>query len=105
MPDSTDMYSSNKNTHLPGEYGSIYVYKEDFRPFYTYEEINQQQQEATNFIERVRLEQQLQFEERKREKEKIEREKREQANRKAWEEIKKNLKGPKNVVEYDDVLY
>lgn len=79
---SLDRYNSAKNTHLPGEYGSIYIYKDDFQSCnFTYEQIEQWQQEATDFLERLKLKQQLELEEKQREREAIERKKNEEMKR------------------------
>ena len=103
-PDSLDRYNSVKNTHIPGEYGSIYVYKDDFQPCHiSHEQILQWQQESIDFLERLRLKQQLQAEERQREKEAIERKEREEMYREADEKIK-NLNGPRDVDKYIDVF-
>jgi hypothetical protein len=102
-PDTIDRYSSFKNKHIPGEYGSIYVHKNDFRPFYTHEQISQWQQEATNFLERLKLTEKLKSEEKQREKEAIEREKREEMYKRAHEEMKKHLK-PRGVNKYHDTF-
>jgi hypothetical protein len=97
MPDTLDRYNPYPNTHIPGEYGSIYVYKDDFRPLHTHEKIMQWQQEATNFLERQRLIEQLQLEKKRKEKEAFEKIEKEEMHRKAAEAIK-NLRGPKEVI-------
>lgn len=102
MPDTIDRYNSVKNTHIPGEYGSIYVYKDDFQSCnISYDQLVQWQQEATAFIDRVKLLQQIKSEEKKREQEEIERKEREETSRE--DEKIKNMKY-QHVEEYIDVL-
>ena len=54
-PDSLDKYNIHTNQYFPGEYGSIYVYEDDFTPRYTHEEIEIKQKEVEKELQRQQL--------------------------------------------------
>jgi hypothetical protein len=55
-PDSLDKYNIiHANQYFPGEYGSIYVYEDDFTPRYTHEEIEIKQKEVEKELQRQQL--------------------------------------------------
>jgi len=55
-PDSLDKYNViHANQYFPGEYGSIYVYEDDFTPRYTHEEIEIKQKEVEKELQRQQL--------------------------------------------------
>jgi hypothetical protein len=54
-PDSLDKYNIHARQYLPGEYGSIYVYEDDFAPMYSHEEIEIKKKEVEKELHRQHL--------------------------------------------------
>jgi hypothetical protein len=54
-PYSLDRYNIHANQYLPGEYGSIHVYEDDFTPRYTHEEIEIKKKEVEKELHRQQL--------------------------------------------------
>lgn len=54
-PYSLDKYNIHANQYLPGEYGSIHVYEDDFTPRYTHEEIEIKKKEVEKELQRQQL--------------------------------------------------
>jgi hypothetical protein len=51
-PDSLDKYNIHARQYFPGEYGSIYVYEDDFTPIYSHEEMEIKQKEVEEELQR-----------------------------------------------------
>lgn len=54
-PDSLDKYNIHARQYFPGEYGSIYVYEDDFTPMYSHEEMEIKKKEVARELQRQQL--------------------------------------------------